>query len=85
MATTKSLISKQEFIARGGLFTISDDSHGVSHVGTNYGRLLRFIENVEISPITFLKKGLITKDPRFPGVSTNTISIDEIKEHQIFA
>ncbi|KAL6717079.1 FK506 binding protein proline rotamase rapamycin-binding protein [Lecanora helva] len=75
----------KEFLARGGQFTISDDSHGVSYVGTNYGRLLQFIEKLDVVSLTFLEKGCNTKDPRFPNVSSETVSIAQIRKHPVFA
>lgn len=75
----------QAFMARGGQFTISDDSHGINHVGTNYSRLLMFIENTKICPVVFFEKGSPTKDIRFPGITTKIVSLAKIKEHPIFA
>jgi len=64
---------------------MSDDSHGISQVGTNYKRLLMFIESINAPPVTFLEKSSSTKDARFPGVSTSTVSVAKIKEHPFFA
>lgn len=72
-------------MARGGQFTISDDSHGIDHVGTNYPGLLMFIEKHKISPVIFFEKGSPTKDIRFPSITTKIVSVAKIKEHPIFA
>ena len=74
----------QEFLAMGGVFTLSDDSHGIGHVGTNYGKLLDFIEKTNLPTITYFKKDTTTKDDRFPGVSMKTITVTGIKEHPTF-
>ncbi|KAL9136986.1 MAG: hypothetical protein Q9175_001820 [Cornicularia normoerica] len=74
----------KEFLARGGAFTLSDDSHGIKQVGTNYGRCLSFAEKTGIISITFLEKGAATKDSRFPGISTNAVSLVELKERPGF-
>ena len=64
---------------------MSDDSHGIDQVGTNYGRALKFADKHDISTFTYLERGPCTKDGRFPGVSTNKISVVELKEHPLFA
>lgn len=33
----------QAFLQMGGRFTLSDDSHGIDHVGTNYRKALDWI------------------------------------------
>jgi histidinol-phosphatase (PHP family) len=35
----------------GGEFTMSDDSHGIAQVGTNYGRGLSFLESVGVKTL----------------------------------
>ncbi len=72
-------------MTRGGQFTLSDDSHGIKQVGTNYPRLLMFIEKVEISPVIFFEKGSPTKDERFPGITTKAVSLAKLRAHPIFA
>ena len=74
----------KEFLAKRGQLTISDDSHGISHVGSNYAGLLAFIEKNNLSPITFFQKDLPTKDLRFPGVSTRTVSFTALRDHPAF-
>ena len=63
---------------------MSDDSHGIAHVATNYRRLLEFIKTTGISSITFLEKGSSTTDPRFPGVFTRSVSVAELQNHPAF-
>ena len=72
---------RQEFLAKGGAFTLSDDSHGIKQVGTNYSRCLSFAEKAGISSIAFLEKGAATKDSRFPGISTKTVSLVGLEKH----
>ena len=64
---------------------MSDDSHGITQVGTNYGRCLGFAEKTGIASISFLEKGAATKDSRFPGISTNAVNLIELKEHPSFS
>ncbi len=68
----------------GGDFTLSDDSHGTSHVGTNYGKLPDFIERIDLHVITFFQKNATTEDDRFPGVSKKRVPMANIRDHPIF-
>lgn len=63
---------------------MSDDSHGIKQVGTNYGRCLSFAEKTGITSFSFLEKGAATKDSRFPGISTNAVSLTALEEHPSF-
>ena len=63
---------------------MSDDSHGIKQVGTNYAQCLSFAEKTGITSIAFLAKGVVTKDNRFPGIFTNVVDLTEVKEHPIF-
>lgn len=74
----------QEFLAMGGTFTLSDDSHGVAHVATNYQRVPDFLDKAGIDNLVYLEKGSTTKDVRFPGVSAVSIKVTELREHSIF-
>ena len=69
------------FLEKGGQFTLSDDSHGVEQVGTNYHRLLQFVEETGIENIVYLEKGSTTKDTRFPSISTNSIKVQNLEHH----
>ncbi|KAA6414634.1 MAG: histidinol-phosphatase [Lasallia pustulata] len=76
----------EAFLAMGGRFTLSDDSHGVEQVGANYGRVLDFVEAVGIREISYLERGEKitgekTADERFRGVSTSAISLSELRKH----
>ncbi|KIW05978.1 uncharacterized protein PV09_03162 [Verruconis gallopava] len=46
----------QEFVSRGGGFVLSDDSHGVEQVATNYARVLPSIEAAGITRLFALQK-----------------------------
>ena len=78
------LTQLQEILATGGAFTLSDDSHGIGQVGTNYGKLLDFVEKTDLPTLTYFEKNTTTKDDRFPGVSTKMITVTSIKEHPTF-
>ena len=45
------------FKSLGGRFTLSDDSHGIEQVGTNYGRVVKYLEYLDVKEVwTFEKK-----------------------------
>ncbi|KAI1098306.1 histidinol-phosphatase [Jackrogersella minutella] len=49
----------EEWLRRGGRFTLSDDSHGVAQVGTNYARALDFLAALGVTALWKLRR-----DPR---------------------
>lgn len=73
--------SWQAFLEMGGRFTLSDDSHGVEQVGTNYERVLQFVEETGIKEVHFLERGGVAFDQRFPNVSMSSVSLAELKRH----
>jgi histidinol-phosphatase (PHP family) len=69
------------FMRMGGGFVMSDDSHGNEQVGTNYERLLAFIQKAGIEKIHFAAKGGETrKDARFPNAGFSTIAVSELAQ-----
>lgn len=45
----------QEFMKMGGMLTLSDDSHGVAHVGTNYEKGIEFLESLGLKELYTLE------------------------------
>ena len=41
----------QEWLRLGGRFTLSDDSHGIAQVGTNYARALEYLTSLGVSSV----------------------------------
>lgn len=41
----------EEWLRLGGRFTMSDDSHGIAQVATNYGRGLQFLESLGVGEV----------------------------------
>lgn len=72
----------QEFLARGGRFCLSDDSHGVDQVGLNFHRVLAFVEQVGISTLHYLQlsDGASGADSRFPRTQIASIGVEETKK-----
>lgn len=77
----------QAFLAMGGTFTVSDDSHGVGHVATNYEKLPQFFEKAGIDTIVYFEKtstSSTTMDNRFPNVYVRTSNVAKLREHSVF-
>ncbi|PYH47202.1 histidinol-phosphatase [Aspergillus saccharolyticus JOP 1030-1] len=77
----------REFLALGGRFCLSDDSHGLAQVGLNYHRVLPWLEAVGITTVHYLAvaddddndgEGIV--DPRFPRTRIRAISVEEMKK-----
>ncbi|KKP02604.1 histidinol-phosphatase (PHP family) [Trichoderma harzianum] len=50
-------IISEEWLKLGGKFTLSDDSHGIAQVATNYSRALTFLESLGVKHVwTFERK-----------------------------
>lgn len=46
----------EEWIKMGGKFTMSDDSHGIAHVATNYSRAITYLESLGVSDVWTLRR-----------------------------
>lgn len=64
----------RQFDGMGGLFVLSDDCHAISHVATNYARLLDFIQRTGLKRIAHLVKSA-------GGVDVVTESVEEMSSH----
>ncbi|PYH79518.1 histidinol-phosphatase [Aspergillus uvarum CBS 121591] len=81
----------REFLALGGRFVLSDDSHGLDQVGLNYHRVLPWLEAVGITTVHYLalsgeeddKAGIV--DPRFPRTRVLGMSVEEMKKLPFWA
>ncbi|KAJ4316083.1 hypothetical protein N0V94_005642 [Neodidymelliopsis sp. IMI 364377] len=66
----------QMFLSMGGGFVLSDDSHGIEQIGTNYPRLLQYIQKAGVEQIYFAAKGCRDRtDSRFPSAGFSTIAV----------
>ncbi|KAJ5222704.1 Histidinol-phosphatase [Penicillium citrinum] len=75
----------KEFLARGGRFCLSDDSHGVEQISLNFHRVLEFLDSTGISTVHYLRlaeteEGAFAPDARFPRTEIASISVEEVKE-----
>lgn len=46
----------EEWLRMGGKFTVSDDSHGIAQVATNYGRALDYLESLGVKEVWTLRR-----------------------------
>lgn len=46
----------EEWIGMGGRFTLSDDSHGIAQVGTNYARTIAYLEMLGVRSVWTLER-----------------------------
>lgn len=46
----------EAWLAMGGRFTLSDDSHGIAQVATNYGRALDYLEGLGVAEVWTLRR-----------------------------
>jgi histidinol-phosphatase (PHP family) len=68
-----------------GRFCLSDDSHGIDQVASNYHLVLNFMESVGISTLHYLE---LSTDPdvsevlddRFPWLEIRSMSLSEVKQ-----
>ncbi|KAM0253364.1 hypothetical protein ACHAQJ_007315 [Trichoderma viride] len=76
------LISEQ-WLQLGGKFTMSDDSHGIAQVATNYGRALTFLESLGVEQVwTFQRQdhpeaGEVTK----ATLNDVSVSLKDFRQH----
>ncbi|KAI2821089.1 hypothetical protein CBS115989_3156 [Aspergillus niger] len=71
----------KEFLARGGRFCLSDDSHGLAQVGLNFHRVVPFLEQVGVSRLHYLAlgEGDAPVDARFPRTQIKEVTLEEVK------
>lgn len=68
------------FLTMKGGFVMSDDSHGVEHLGTNYGRLLAFIQKVGIKEMHYMEADGVRRDSRFPNAGWSSIRVADLAQ-----
>ncbi|GAB7339659.1 hypothetical protein MBLNU457_6242t1 [Dothideomycetes sp. NU457] len=65
-----------------GRVVLSDDSHGISHIGTNYGKSLQFMKTTGISEVYYFEKTSVASKGRLNETVTRSISIAELENHK---
>lgn len=67
------------FLSMGGGFVLSDDSHGIEQIGTNYPRLLEYVQRAGVEKIHFAARGCGDRiDSRFPSTGYSTIAVMDL-------
>lgn len=77
-AEIESLTIRQMFLRLKGGFVMSDDSHGIEQIGTNYARMLAFIQKAGIEEIQFVDPAGTRIDSRFPSAGFSTIKVTDL-------
>lgn len=79
------LTQHQAFMGMGGTFVLSDDSHGVDQIGTNYDKVMEFLEKAEIMEVYALERivGGVSSD-RLDNTIFRRIPVQELKEHRFW-
>ncbi|PSS02283.1 Polymerase/histidinol phosphatase-like protein [Coniella lustricola] len=72
----------EEWLKMGGSFTLSDDSHGIAQVATNYGRALDYLESLGVKEVRTLQKDA---EPNAPAsakavVKEVSVTIEDIRK-----
>ncbi|PVH96559.1 histidinol phosphate phosphatase H [Periconia macrospinosa] len=75
----------REFLGMGGWFAMSDDSHGIDQIGTNYSRLLDFIQKVGIKEIHYVDSDTssttsTTTDKSAPHAGFSSITVGDLSQ-----
>lgn len=60
-------------------FCLSDDSHSIAQVGLNYGKVLKYVEDIGLKGVYYLDK-----DFESGKVETKFVELNEIKHHPIW-
>jgi len=64
----------ETFLAMGGKLTLSDDSHGIDQVGTNFGRAVEFLESLGVVEVFLLE----AKD-HVKGLDITGVKLTDVK------
>ncbi len=72
----------QEWVRLGGGFTLSDDSHGIAQVGTNYARALDFLAGLGVETVFTLERNPHpgTAGGRKSSLTSREVSVASIRE-----
>lgn len=67
----------EEYLKLGGKLTLSDDSHGIAHVGTNYGRAIDYLESLGVQEVFTLDSKAETMSE---GATVRAVALASVKE-----
>ncbi|KAH8808989.1 histidinol-phosphatase-like protein [Xylogone sp. PMI_703] len=72
----------EEFLKMGGKFTLSDDSHGIDHVGTNYKKAFDYLDSLGVKEVYLPRRdatGVSGQDGRAP-LTIEAVTLEEVKQ-----
>jgi len=64
----------------GGKFTLSDDSHSVDHVGTNYLGVIEYLESLGVTELYTLERRESTSNNGMKELALRRVSVAKVKE-----
>ncbi|ESZ97693.1 putative histidinol-phosphatase [Sclerotinia borealis F-4128] len=71
----------EAYINLGGKFTMSDDSHGIGHVGTNFVRAIEYLESLGIKEVfTFERNNTADSNETVKSLSLKSVPLSSVKE-----
>lgn len=72
----------EEWLKMGGSFTLSDDSHGIAQVATNYGRALDYLESLGVKEVRTLRRDreLNIQDGTKAVAKEVSVTLDDIRK-----
>jgi histidinol-phosphatase (PHP family) len=68
----------EQYVAMGGRLTLSDDSHGVAQVGTNYGKAVEYLDSLGVKEVW---KIAWTKTNGLNHRVSQSVTLEEIKRN----
>jgi histidinol-phosphatase (PHP family) len=68
------------FLSLGGRFTMSDDSHSIDQIGTNYPRLLEFVKETGIQELHYATEAPQNLDRQANTWRFTSMSVDEVSK-----
>jgi histidinol-phosphatase (PHP family) len=69
----------EEYLQLGGKLTLSDDSHGVGHLGTNYERAFAFLDTLGVTEMWTLDRAE-GQSQRVGALGLKSIALEDIKK-----
>lgn len=68
----------------GGLFTLSDDAHNVSQVGTHYQQILDFVKVNGFTSMVVFSNGSGDQEDQHSDWSWRSVDIGDLGKHPYF-
>lgn len=72
----------EEFVKMGGNFTLSDDSHGASQVGTNFMRAFEYLESLGVKELFLFERDGANLDANGKrALNTRSVTLSSMKQN----